>query len=120
MRLSAFSRGWTLQAAEEVANPGAELGLDTLDGIVSLVDNSLVRPMPAGDEPRFTMLQVIREFSSEKLEREPDTEEIRRRHALWVAALAERAAPELRRGDLRRWQHRLELCLAHSALGARV
>jgi predicted ATPase/class 3 adenylate cyclase len=107
LRLATFSGGWTLEAADAVANPDGELGLDTLDGIVSLVDNSLVRPMPAGDEPRFTMLQVIREYSSEKLDAEPEGQDIRRRHALWVAALAERARPELRRTDLREWQNRL-------------
>jgi tetratricopeptide (TPR) repeat protein len=53
------------------------------------------------------MLQVIREFSAEKLGAEPDADVIRRRHAEWVASLAEAAEPELRRTELRRWQRRL-------------
>jgi predicted ATPase len=111
-RLSAFAGGWTLDAAEQVCNPGTELAIDTLEGLSSLVDKSLVRRVATdggddGDEPRFTMLQVIREFAADKLDVEADAEEVRRRHAEWVLALAERAQPELRRADLRRWQHRL-------------
>lgn len=109
-RLSVFAGGWTLEAAEEVCNPAAELEIDTLDGLASLADNSLVRPVPVpGDdaESRFTMLQVIREFAAEKLDEEPEAEAIRRRHADWVMRLAEAGQPELRRNDLRRWQSRL-------------
>ena len=111
-RLSAFAGGWTLEAAEEVCNAGAELAIDTLDGLSSLADKSLVRPVATDqvdspDETRFGMLQVIREFAAEQLDTEPDAEAIRRRHAAWVLTLAETARPELRRTDLRRWQHRL-------------
>jgi predicted ATPase/class 3 adenylate cyclase len=110
-RLSVFAAGWTLDAADEVCTPQAELGIDTLEGLSSLVDKSLVRRVaPEGDdddEARFTMLQVIREFAAEKLDEEPDAETLRRRHATWVLALAEAAQSELRRADLRRWQHRL-------------
>jgi tetratricopeptide (TPR) repeat protein len=111
-RLSVFAGGWTLDAAEEVCSPGRELGIDMLDGLSSLVDKSLVRPVAddgteAPAEPRFSLLQVIREFAAEKLDEEPDAEMVRRRHAEWVVRLAETARPELRRNELRRWQHRL-------------
>lgn len=111
-RLSVFAGGWTLDAAEEVCNPSGELGIDMLDDLSSLVDKSLVRPLaddgaetPA--EPRFSLLQVIREFAAEKLDEEAGAEAVRRRHAEWVLRLAERAGPELRRKELRRWQHLL-------------
>jgi predicted ATPase/class 3 adenylate cyclase len=111
-RLSVFAGGWTLDAAEEVCNPGRELGIDMLDGLSSLVDKSLVRPLGddgtgASPEPRFSLLQVIREFAAEKLDEEPEAEAVRRRHAEWVLRLAEAARPELRLNNLRRWQHRL-------------
>jgi hypothetical protein len=106
-----FAGGWTLDAVEEVCNARDELGIDTLDGLSSLADKSLVRAMAIDveglGETRFGMLQVIREFAAEKLDTEPDAETIRRRHAEWVLTLAEKAQPELRRTDLRRWQHRL-------------
>ena len=107
-RLAVFAGGWTIEAAEDVCNPGAELGIDTLDGLTSLADKSLIQPMPTDDsEPRFGMLQVIREFAAEKLDVGADETEIRRRHALHVLALAEAAGPELRSSALRTWQHRL-------------
>jgi predicted ATPase/class 3 adenylate cyclase len=111
-RLSVFAGGWTLEAAEDVCNPGIELGIDTLERLSSLVDKSLVRPLAddgteAHAEPRFSLLQVIREFAADKLDEEPDAETVRRRHAEWVLRLAETARPELRKNDLRRWQHRL-------------
>jgi predicted ATPase/class 3 adenylate cyclase len=110
-RLSVFAGGWTLEAAEEVCNAGVELGVDTLDGLSSLADKSLVRPMTTDvegpEETRFGMLQVIREFAAERFYTEPEAEAIRRRHAEWVLMLAETAQPELRRTNLRRWQRRL-------------
>jgi len=107
-RLAVFVGGWTLEAAEEVCNPNAELGIEALDGLASLADKSLIHPVAEDDgEPRFTMLQVINEFADERLEAEPDAAELRRRHALHFLALAEAAQPELRRSALRRWQSRL-------------
>jgi non-specific serine/threonine protein kinase len=113
-RLSAFAGGWDLEAAEEVCDPGGELGLDTLDGLSSLVDKSLIRAITpetsvTGSGTRFVMLQVIREYAGEKLDEEPDAEAIRRRHAAWMLALVEAAQPELRRRDLRRLQQRLRI-----------
>jgi predicted ATPase/class 3 adenylate cyclase len=107
-RLAVFVGGWTLEAADEVCNPGAELGIETLDGLGSLADKSLIRPVSGGDgEARFAMLQVINEFADERLDGEPDAGELHRRHAQHFHALAEKAEPELRRSDLRRWQYRL-------------
>ncbi|HEX5827551.1 MAG TPA: adenylate/guanylate cyclase domain-containing protein [Candidatus Limnocylindrales bacterium] len=112
-RLAVFAGGWTLEAAEEVCNATGDLDIDILDGIASLADKSLLRAVqlgPADDPPtasRFTMLQVIREFAAGKLDAQPDADAVHRRHAEWVLALAEEAQPELRRTDLRRWQHRL-------------
>ena len=40
-RLSVFAGGWTLEAAQEVANRDGDLGIDTLDGLSSLIDESL-------------------------------------------------------------------------------
>jgi predicted ATPase/class 3 adenylate cyclase len=107
-RLAVFVGGWTIEAAEDVCNPGAELGIETLDGLASLADKSLIHPVSGGDgESRFAMLQVINEFADKRLEAEPDAGELRRRHAHHFLALAEKAEPELRRSALRRWQGRL-------------
>jgi predicted ATPase/class 3 adenylate cyclase len=107
-RLSAFAGGWTLEAADSVCNPAGELDIDTFDGLASLADKSLVRPAHDGDvEPRFDMLQVIREFAAEKLEAREDGEAVRRRHATRMLALAVEAEPRLVRSGVRQWQERL-------------
>jgi predicted ATPase/class 3 adenylate cyclase len=109
-RLAVFAGGWTLEAAESVCDPEGGLDGGVLEGLASLVDKSLVRALPEGrDEPRFEMAQVIREFAAEKLDAEPDADEIRRRHAAYVLALTERAEPELRGSSLRGWQGRLRV-----------
>jgi tetratricopeptide (TPR) repeat protein len=107
-RLAAFAGGWTLEAAEAVCLP-ADSGIDSLDGLASLADKSLIRAVPAAGASRFDMLHVIREFAAEKLDHEPDAGDVRQRHALVMLALAEQAEPELRRASLRRWQGRLRV-----------
>ena len=107
-RLAVFAGGWTIEAADAVCNPGAELGIETFDGLIALADKSLIQPIPSDDgEPRFGMLQVIREFAAERLRSGADSDDQPRRHAAYVLALAETAGPELRSADLRTWQHRL-------------
>jgi predicted ATPase/class 3 adenylate cyclase len=107
-RLAVFAGGWTLDAAAAVCDPAGELGIETLDGLMSLAEKSLVRARDEdGDEPRFGMYQVIREFAAERLEGEPDAEAVHHRHAERMLMLAEAAGPELERTEMRRWQGRL-------------
>jgi predicted ATPase/DNA-binding SARP family transcriptional activator len=89
-RLAAFSGGWTLEAAETVC--GGD-GLDVLDTLASLVDESLVRSLrrPAG-EARFTMLETIREFAVELLEASGEAESVRLRHCEHILARVEEGA----------------------------
>ena len=66
-RLGVFAGGCTLEAVEAVGNADGEL--DTLEGMASLIDKSLLRQIEgADDEPRFAMLETIREFGLERLE----------------------------------------------------
>ena len=67
-RLSVFRGGWELDAAEAVAGAGGELGLDVLEGLSDLVDQSLVRRIDEADLVRFSMLESIREFAAEMAE----------------------------------------------------
>lgn len=84
-RLGVFAGGWTLQAAEAVAN--GEGGLDVFEELTSLVDKSLVRVAEnVDDEPRFTMLETIREFALECLAGDLDeAQAMRRAHAQYFA-----------------------------------
>jgi predicted ATPase/class 3 adenylate cyclase len=109
VRLSVFRGGFSLEAVERVGNTADELGIDTLEGVASLANKSLVRQAETGpDEPRFFMLETIREFAEERLAASEDTEEIMRRHAAFFLEVAERAEPELTGPDQIRWLNLLE------------
>jgi predicted ATPase/class 3 adenylate cyclase len=96
-RLAVFRGGCTLESAEEVC----DAGLDTLQ---SLVDKSLVRMR---EHDRFWMLETIREYAAERLEKSGEAEELGRRHAEHFLALAEDADPHAREYS-REWLDRIE------------
>jgi len=108
-RLSVFVGGCTLEAAEQVCTATSTLQGDVLDGLASLVDKSLLRQEEQGEgEPRFAMLQTLREFGLERLADLGETEAIRSAHALYYLTLAEEAEPHLRGAEQTRWLARLE------------
>jgi len=80
-----------------------------LDLITSLVDKSLLDSKEQADgEQRFWMLEVVREYALESLEKNNETEAMRRSHAAYFLALAERAEPEMRGKRQPEWVARLE------------
>ena len=95
-RLAVFAGGWTLDAAEAVCG---EDGLDVFETLASLVDESLVRPLrrPTG-EPRFVLLETIREYAGELLEASGEEEALRRRHCEHLLARMEAASAEWHAG----------------------
>jgi predicted ATPase/class 3 adenylate cyclase len=101
-RLSVFSGGWTLAAAEVVAVPD-ELGLDALEGLSSLVDESLIRADEPNGQPRFSMLETIREFGQEQLSAAGELELARRRHSEYFLKLALEAEAHLTGADQGEW-----------------
>jgi predicted ATPase/transcriptional regulator with XRE-family HTH domain/tetratricopeptide (TPR) repeat protein len=125
-RVAVFSGGFTLEAAEWVSGVGSRVpgkapaphlsssdtrhpAPGTLDLIASLVDQSLVRPVEGcGDEPRFTMLETIREYGLIRLSERGEAEDVRRAHAGYCLALAERAESELTGPAQAEWLDRLE------------
>ena len=99
-RLGVFVRGSRLEAAEAVCNPDGTFDGTLLDGLDSLVEKSLLRQRADSDgEPRFWMLETIREFALEKLESAGEADAVHRRHADWFAELAEALDAESRTGD---------------------
>jgi non-specific serine/threonine protein kinase len=93
-RLAVFRGGFTLDAAEAVASSDAVDGLPALDGLAALADANLLRhELDHGDEPRYRMLETIREYGLEQLEAHGEAVGTRRRHAAWCLDLAERASP---------------------------
>jgi predicted ATPase/class 3 adenylate cyclase len=107
-RLSVFTGGWALASAEAVCDPQA-LGVDALDGLTSLVDQSLVRRVESPGRPsRFAMLETIREFAREQLEASGDQAQLRRRHAEHFLDLAVAAEPHLTGADQSEWLDRCD------------
>ena len=108
-RLSVFQRGWTLDAADEVTDVMAATGLDVLDGLDSLLGKSMIRQYPPeGIEPRFGMLETLREYAREKLQAGPAAEPTLRRHAEYYLRLAEEGGGHIRGPGHAEWLDRLE------------
>ena len=100
-RLSVFEGGIDIGAAESVCGPASDVGVDILDGLVALAEQSLIRGVDVEGEPRFEMLETIRAYAAEQLAARAETEAIEKRHADWFLALAQRLAPELAGADQR-------------------
>jgi predicted ATPase/class 3 adenylate cyclase len=106
-RLGVFVGGWTLDAAEAVCN--ADGDLTTLGGLESLVSKSLIRQdAEVRGEPRFTMLETIREYALDQLDASGEAPWIRRLHAECFLGLASMAWPGLTGKDQAAWYARLE------------
>lgn len=107
-RLSVFVGGCTLEAVESVAgdNPAR---VSFLDQLGSLLDKSLLRQVEATNgEPRFVMLEMLREFGAEKLEASGEQKALRYRHANYFLALAEQAEASLEGAQQVQWMDRME------------
>lgn len=110
-RLSVFAGGWTLEAAEEVC-AGETLQADAvLDMLTQLVDKSLVLVETRISDPRYRLLESVRQYAQGKLAGSGEAGEVRRRHAAWFMTLAEHAGPELSGANQAAWQERLEVDL---------
>jgi predicted ATPase/serine/threonine protein kinase/DNA-binding CsgD family transcriptional regulator len=110
-RLSVFVDGCTLEAIDAVcaALEGNSEGAQALDGIASLVDKSLLQQTEQeGVEPRFVMLETIREYGLERLTVNRELQTTRQAHAEYYLALAEEAEPQLWGPRQVWWLQRLE------------
>jgi predicted ATPase/class 3 adenylate cyclase len=103
--LSVFEGGATFEAIDEVCGPVVQA--ETLDGVASLVDKSLVRQRETNGEPRFSMLHTIREFAAEIAGELGVADDLRGRHARYFANMASRAAAVIMSSDKRTWLDRL-------------
>ncbi len=114
-RFAVFVNGGTLAAIEAVCggdgsvNSPGSMGLDVLDGMESLLAQSLVRQAEGTDgEPRFGMLQTIREFCLEEINTHGEAEPVRAAHAAYFLAVAEEGDAALRGQHQGIWFERLE------------
>jgi len=108
--LSVFVGGCQLAAVEAI---WAALGEDhaagqVLDGVASLIDKSLLHLTEhEGQEPRFVMLETIREYAQECLEHCGEAEQVRRAHADYYVTLMEEAERQLHAAEQLHWVRRL-------------
>jgi predicted ATPase/class 3 adenylate cyclase len=108
--LSVYVDGWTLKAAEALCQDIGQADLDVLNSLSALLDNSLIQSSEEGaEEPRFLMLQTVREFGLERLTASGELERTRVAHANYFLALAEQAEAELHGPNQAMWVARLEL-----------
>lgn len=107
--VSIFVGGFTIEAAEQVAQLADQREFHVLDGLTSLVDKSLLRQVEGPDgEPRFEMLETIREYGFLLLREGDEIELARRRHADFFLELAKRAELRLEGPDQCLWFDLLE------------
>jgi predicted ATPase/serine/threonine protein kinase len=108
-RLSIFVGGCTLEAAEAVCDAQEDLGIGILDAVTSLVDKSLLSQAGSDDaEPRFTMLETIREYGRERLEQSGELESIRRAHSAYYLILAEEGSVQASPVERESWLARCD------------
>jgi predicted ATPase len=113
-RLGVFAGPFGLPAAEAVGGQAGDAAPDldhagpVMDTLGSLVDSSLVWLETRGREPRFALLETVREYALEHLAGGGDWAEAHDRHAAYFLALAEPAEAELQGPGQLAWLDRLE------------
>lgn len=108
-RLSVFAGGATLEAAEAVCNTGQDLGIGIFEGLGSLLDKNLLQRFDRPDaEPRFSMLETIREYALERLASSGEDWQTRRSHAAYSLVIAEEGNPELDPKERSEWLARCD------------
>jgi len=104
-QLSVFRHGFTLAACGAIM--GIDNEFDALDALGELVDKSMVRTMPSGEETRYYLLEPLRQYAASRFT--PDeAAESGGRHARFFLELAEQASPELHGPHQIDWLTRLE------------
>jgi DNA-binding CsgD family transcriptional regulator len=111
-RLAVFVGGCTLEAAQALYTTLDGETRYVFDGMTSLIDKSLLHQSEqeedGGEEPRYSMLETIREYGQECLTTSGESEVIQDAHAAYYLRLAETAEPELRGAQQAAWYQRLE------------
>ncbi|MBA7646699.1 Photosystem I assembly protein Ycf3 [subsurface metagenome] len=108
--LAVFAGGFTIEAAEALGSITGTAALDVFNGVESLLDkNLLLLEEILAWEPRFRMLETIREYGMERLLESSEEERVRQRHAEYYLLLAEAAEPKLNAPKQGMWLDRLHI-----------
>lgn len=107
-RLSVFSGGWSLQAAQAVASDKILDEFDVFDGLEQLVNKSLVTvKYPEASKARYGMLESVRQYGRDRLFESGEGETLRDNHARYFLAFAEEAEPHLTSSTMLPWVERV-------------
>jgi non-specific serine/threonine protein kinase len=102
-RVSVFVGGFSLETAEAVCAWNGLEPFDVLDTLGPLLDKSLVVQGESEESPRYSLLETIRDYASERLKEVGETSEQDVRHAVHFFKLALQAEPELQGRDQSHW-----------------
>ena len=108
-RLSVFAGGCSLAAITDICGP--DLDGDPLEGVASLVDKSLLQHTMSStgdDDPRFMMLETVREFAREQLAARAEVDDLRRGHTRYFTALVEEAVRHQHESVALEWRTRID------------
>src|SRR4051812_36229034 len=101
--IEAIGAAPTRDGASVEAAASADTLIDIIESVASLIEKSLVRQVDvANAEPRVRMLETIREYATEQLDRRPEAEAIRRAHATFYADIAGTLKDSLTSGNQER------------------
>jgi len=104
-RLSVFAGGWTFEAVEQIC-----INVDVLEHLPHLINKSLVTVKDEDGEPRYYLLETIRQYARDKLLENGEGEGTRNRHFAYYLEMAETAMPEmLTREKELDWAKKLEI-----------
>jgi predicted ATPase/DNA-binding SARP family transcriptional activator len=105
-QLSVFRGGWTLEAAQAVCQCSET---DMIEWLTLLRDSSLIGLTDTDEGLRFTLLETVREYASERLEQGGNQKHVQQRHCDYFLALAEEAMTQAENDDAKAvWYDRLE------------
>ncbi len=106
-RLSVFSGGASLEAAERVCAGGTVEQEQVLELLTALTEKSLLLA-EEGRAPRYRMIGTIKEYAGHRLAEAGESEQARHAHLAYFTELTETAEPHLRRAEQLVWLARLE------------
>lgn len=109
-QLGVFVGGCTLDAAESICAVGeSKLDVPVLEGLASLVDKSMLQhELRSNGEPRFMLLEILREYALERLEINEQLGFFRKRHASFFLEFVESIEPGPKKPNLSAWMKDLE------------
>ena len=102
-RLSVFADGWTFEAAEAMCPD-----MDAMELLTQLINKSLVIVEDQAEEPRYRLLETVRQYARDKLLEAGEAEQMRDRHLEYFHDLAVKAEPRLYGYEALKWVNRLE------------